>query len=158
MATVKKTQFRSRQFHNAPYGNSAHLHFQLKTDSTGAAIGADSTAALGIGDKVVLGPLQEGMRLDDSLMVISTGLTASVTGSLGFEYDDGVDSTEVPQSATYFGTALALATAARLRNATTNAPVVLPKAANLILTIAGAANAKVSQLDIVINGEMTGAR
>jgi hypothetical protein len=158
MPTVSLNQFRARQFHNAPYGNESTLKFQLKTDATGAAVDADSTAALGIGDKVVIGPLQEGMRLDDSSVVISTALTAAVTGSLGFEYADGVDSAEVPQSASYFGAGLVLSAAARLRNATSNAPVVLPKPANLILTIAGAANAKASQLDILIKGELTGAR
>lgn len=158
MATVKKTQFRARQFHNAPYGNSAQLPFQLKTNATGAAIDSDSTAALGIGDKVVIGSLQEGMRLDDSLVTISTALSASVTANLGFEYEDGIDSTDVPQNASYFGAALVLSAAARLRNATANAPVVLPKPANLILTIAGAANAKASQLDVVVYGEFVGPR
>jgi hypothetical protein len=158
MTTVKLNQFRTRQFHNAPYGNESTLKYTVKTDATGAAVDADSSAALGIGDKLVIGPLQEGMRLDDSSVIVSTAMTAAVTGSLGFEYEDGVDSAEVPQNASYFGAGLALNAAGRLRNATSNAPVVLPKPANLILTIAGAANAKASQLDILVKGELTGAR
>ena len=49
-----------------------------------------------------------------------------------------------------------LATAARLRNATTNAAVTLPKDAWLILTTAGAANAKVSKLDFILFGGSEG--
>ena len=92
------------------------------------------------------------------MLVISIALTASVTASLGFEYADGVDSADVPQDAAYFGAGLVMSTAARLRNATSKALVVLPKAAKLILTIAGAANAKVSQVDIAIWGEQLGPK
>jgi hypothetical protein len=159
MATVSLTQFRVRQFGGAvPFGNVTTLPFQLKTTATGAAVGADSTAALAIADKVVIGSLPAGFRLDDSAVVISTAMTAAITGSLGFEYVDGVDSTAVPQDAAYFGTGLVLSTAARLRNATSKAVVTLPKAAYLVLTLAGANNAKISQLDIAISGELTGPK
>ena len=159
MATVTLTQFRARQFGGAvPFGNVTTLPFQLVTNAAGGAVGADSAAALAIADKVVLGSLPAGFRLDDSQLVISTGLTASVTCSLGFAYADGVDSTEVPQDSAYFGTGIALTTAARLRNASNKALVTLPKPANLILTIAGAANAKVGKVDVLITGELTGAK
>jgi hypothetical protein len=36
--------------------------------------------------------------------------------------------------------------------------VTLPKPAKLILTTGGAANAKASQLDVLVIGELTGAR
>ncbi len=158
MATVKLKQYHARQFGGAAgaYGNSTRLHFQLKTNAAGAAIGADSAAAIAAGDVVDLGPLPAGMRLDDSLLIVATGMTATITGKLGFKYEDGADSAAVPQDDDYFGTGLDLATAARLRNVTSNAPVVLPKPARLILTTAVAANAKASQLDIVISGELTG--
>ena len=154
MATVKLTQFRSRQFGSVPYGNVTSLPFQLTTNATGAAVGADSTAALAIADKVVLGTLPAGFRLDDSFAVISTGFTASVTCSLGFQYEDGVDSAEVPQDAAYFGSGIVLSAAARLRNASSKAIVTLPKAASLILTVAGANNAKAAKVDVVIQGEL----
>src|SRR5690606_5989796 len=143
MAKVTINQFRGRQFGGAAgaYGNTAVLAFALKTGATGGAIGADITAPLAIGDVVDLGPLPAGFRLDDSTVIVSTALTASVTGSLGFAYADGVDSAEVPQDAAYFGAGLVLSAAARLRNATAKAPVVLAKPARLILTVAGAANA-----------------
>lgn len=156
MATVKINQFRARQFGGAAgaYGNVTALPFQLKTASNGGAIGADSAAAIGLGDKVVLGVLPSGMRLDDMNLVVSTAMTAAVTGTIGFEYDDGVDSTAVPQDAAYFGTGLVLNAAGRLRLATSKAPVILPKPARLILVTAGAANAKVSQIDLLITGEL----
>lgn len=156
MATVKLNQFRARQFGGAAgaYGNVTALPFQFKTNAIGAAIGADSVAAIASGDKVVLGVLPAGMRLDDMSLVVSTAMTALVTGTIGFEYDDGVDSTAVPQDAAYFGTGLVLNAAGRLRLATTKAPVILPKPAKLILVTAGAANAKTSQIDLLITGEL----
>jgi len=158
MAEVKISQFRGRQFGGAAgaYGNLTVLAFALATAANGGAIGANSAAPLAIGDVVDLGPLPEGMRLDDSTVVVSTAMTALVTGSLGFVYEDGVDDASVPQDPAYFGAALALNAAARLRNASSKAIVTLPKPARLVLTVAGAANAKASKLDIVVVGELTG--
>jgi hypothetical protein len=96
------------------------------------------------------------MRLDDAQILIKTGMTATVTGSLGFKYADG-DSTEVPQDAAYFINAGDLATAGRLR-ANTGKLVTLPKAARLILTTGGAANAKASDIKVIVSGELTGPR
>jgi len=160
MPTVTINQFRTRQFGGAAgaYGNVTALTFRLNTNAIGAAIGADSVAAIASGDKVVLGVLPAGMRLDDSMLIVSTAMSASVTGTLGFEYEDGVDSPAVPQDAAYFGTGLVLNAAARLRNATAKAPVVLPKPAKLILVTAGAANSKASQIDLLITGELGLAR
>lgn len=160
MAKVIISQYHKRQFGGAAgaYGNLTILAFALATNSTGGAIGADSTAALASGDVVDLGELPEGMRLDDASVVIATAMTASVTGSLGFAYADGVDSTEVPQDAAHFISAGSLATAARLRANTAKKPVVLPKPARLILTIGGANNAKASDLHITVLGELTGPR
>lgn len=157
MANVKLRKINGRQFGGAvPFGNACTFVFPLVTTATGAASDADSAAALAIADVVDLGPLPEGFRLDDSTVVISTALTAAVTGSLGFKYEDGVDSAVVPQDAAYFGTGLVLSAAARLRNAAAKALVTLPKPARLILTIAGAANAKASLTEFVITGELTG--
>jgi hypothetical protein len=158
MATVKKTQFRARQFGGAAgaYGNTTTLAYTLLTSALGGVVGADSTAALAIADVVDLGPLPVGMRLDDSFIVISTGMTTAVTASLGFKYEDEVDDTNVPQDAAYFGSGVVMSAAARLRNASSKALVSLPKPARLILTIAGAANAKISKIDFVIQGELNG--
>ena len=158
MAKVTLNQFSKRQFGGAAgaYGNTTTLRFQLKTGASGGALEADSSAAIAAGDVVDLGPLPEGMRLDDASLLISTGMTATITGSLGFAYADGVNDTNVPQDAAYFGTGLNLATAARLRANAAKALVTLPKPARLILTTAVAANAKASQIDVLVSGELQG--
>jgi len=158
MATItRKKILNQRQFGGVPYGNKTVLDFNLTTNATGAFIESDVATGIALGDKVRLGVLPAGFRMTDSQAIISTAFTALVTANLGFEYVDGVDSAAVPQSATYFGTGLVLNAVGRLRNATTAAPVTLPKDAYLILTTAGAANAKVAVLDINIEGVLTGA-
>ncbi|MNV91950.1 hypothetical protein D3C71_1864960 [compost metagenome] len=119
---------------------------------------SNSEAPLGIGDKVYLQMLPEGFRLEDSQTIVSVALTAAVTGSLGFEYADGVDSAEVPQDAAYFGAGLVLNATGRLRTASVKAPVTLAKEAYLVLTIAGAANAKAGRVDVIVHGERLGAK
>lgn len=157
MATVKLKNLGLRQFGNVPYGNVTNLLFSLATNAAGAAINSDTAAAVGSGDVVDLGPLPEGMRLDDASVFVVVGMTATITGSLGFKYEDGVDSTEVPQDAAYFGAGIDLAAAGRKR-ATGSKLVVLPKAARLILTTAVAANAKASDIKVLVSGEQLGPR
>lgn len=158
MATVTLKQVQKRQFGGfTPYGNVTSLMFALATAANGAAVGADSSSALAAGDVVDLGPLPAGMRLDDASLFITTGMTATITGSLGFKYEDGVDSTAVPQDAAYFGTGIDLATTGRKR-ATGSKLVTLPKPARLILTTAVAANAKASDIKVLVTGELTGPR
>lgn len=159
MAQITLNQFRGRQFGGAsPFGNKTTLPFNLETTAAGAAVGADSTAAIASGDTVVLGTLPEGMNLQDMLATVSVAFTALVTANIGFAYVDGEDSTTVPQDASYFGAAVALNTAGVYRKATAKAPVTLPKPAYLTLTTAGAANAKAARLDVFIEGELTGPR
>lgn len=158
MANVVIKQFRTRQFGGAsPFGNVTSLTFRVATDSNGAALESDSTTPLANGDVIDLGPLPEGMRLDDASLFVTTGMSDTVTGSLGFIYEDGEDSTEVPQDAAYFGSGINLAAEGRYR-ATGSKLVTLPKPARLILTIGGADNAKGSELSVVVTGELTGAR
>lgn len=158
MATVTLKQVQKRQFGGfTPYGNVTALMFALATAANGAAVAADSSAALAAGDVVDLGPLPEGMRLDDASLFITTGMTATITGSLGFKYEDGVDSTAVPQDAAYFGAGIDLATTGRKR-ASGSKLLTLPKPARLILTTAVAANAKASDIKVLVTGELTGPR
>lgn len=158
MATItKKKVLNLKQFGGVPYGNRAVLDYNLTTNATGAFIDSDTATGIALGDKVRLGVLPAGFRITDSQAIVSTAFTALVTANLGFEYVDGVDSAAVPQSATYLGSALVLNAVGRLRNATTAAPITLPKDAYLILTTAGAANAKVAVLDIDVEGVLTGA-
>ena len=157
MATIKKKPSGYGQFGGfSPYGNVTALAFFLATNATGAVIDSDSTAAVASGDVIDLGELPAGMRLDDAQILIKTGMTATITGSLGFKYAD-TDSTEVPQDAAYFISAGDLATAGRLR-ANTGKLVTLPKPARLILTTAVAANAKASDIKVIVSGELKGPR
>ena len=158
MANVKLKGIGINQFGGAEEsGNQTVYASTLSTNSTGAALNSNSTAALGVGDKVYLQSMPAGMRLDNAVAIVSTAFTAAVTGSLGFEYLDGVDSSDVPQDAAYFGTGIVLSTAARLPNVSSKELVTLPKEAYLVLTIAGAANAKVARLDVLVTGERLGA-
>ena len=157
MATVSLKSALKRQFGNNPYGNLSVLSFALTTLASGAAADSDSTAAIAAGDVIDLGPLPEGLRLDDAQIIVTTGMTATITGSLGFKYEDGTDSTEAPQDAAYFGSGIDLAAAGRKRAAGTKL-LTLAKPARLILTTAVADNAKASDLKVLVYGEQVGAR
>lgn len=158
MATVALNQYNKRQFGGfSPFGNASSLAFAFTTNSSGAAVDSDSTAALAIADVLDLGPLPEGMRLDDASIFITNAMKASVTCSLGFKYEDGEDSTDVPQDAAYFGTSLALSSTGRVR-ANTGKLVTLPKPARLIMTFAGANNDEASDIKVLVSGELLGPR
>jgi len=144
------------KFGPVPYGNCVVFNYTLETDATGKATNSDATGPLALGDKVTLGYLPEGIVIYDAKIVVSTGFTASVTAKVGFEYVDGVDATALPQNDAAFGTGLALSAAAVLRQATTAPPKALPKEARLILTTAGAANAKAARVDVILFGELLG--
>lgn len=157
MATIKKAGLGMLQFGGfTPYGNLTTLRATLQTNAAGAAIGADSNAPIAAGDVVVLEKLPAGMLLEDAQVIVSTAMTAAVTGSLGFTYIDGVDHTAVPQDPEYFGAGLVLNATGRLRTTSSKAPVKLPKEAYLVLTTAGAANAKAARLDVIVHGERLG--
>ena len=158
MATItKKKVLNQATFGGVPYGNRTSLAFNLTTNATGAFVDSDVATGIALGDVVRIGVLPAGFRIDDSQVIVSDAFTALMTGSIGFAYVDGVDSTVVPQSANYFGAGLVLNVVGRLRNATTNAPVTLPKDAYLIVTTAGAASASVGVADVLIEGTLTGA-
>lgn len=131
----------------------AHLlQYTLQTAANGGALAgtANSVTAIASGDVVNLGVIPAGSLINDACAVVSTAFTASVTGTLGFAYVDGVDSTEVPQDADYFMAAAAINTAGVYRKTNTTAPVTLPKDAFLTLTTGGAANAKVARIDVTL--------
>lgn len=152
MATITKVQSASNRLGATPWGNLSALHYTLATNAAGAALGGDILTPAIQGTKIRLGLLPAGFKLIDSLVVVSVGMTASVTAKIGFEYADGVDVPAVPQDDDYFGAAVNLAATARLRNATANPVITLPKDAYLILTVGGADNAKASALDVVVLG------
>lgn len=156
MATIKIQHYQNRQFGGAPpYGNHTSLPFELLANAAGAAVNSNSLAPIANGDVVVLGDLPAGMRLQDLDVFILEGMTATVTGTVGFRYKDGEDSTEVPEDAAYFLGSTDLATAARVR-ADTAKLVTLPKTAELIVTTGTADNAKAADIKLIVTGELTG--
>lgn len=155
MATITKKQSGTKQ-HGAPYGNLTALAFNLTTSAAGVAQNSNSTAAIGDGDKVILGTLPAGFKLLDFQATVSDAFTAATVGKVGFEYVDGVDDTAVPQDDDYFATALVLNATGVSRKATVTAPVRLPKPAYLTVLSSGAAHASVGVVDIAVIGELTG--
>jgi hypothetical protein len=159
MATINmKSVGNGVQLGNTPWGNFSALRYVVKTNAAGAVINSDSLVAIAANDVVNLGHLPAGFRFVDSFVNVIDGMTATVTGDLGFAYKDGVDDAVVLQDADYFGAGLALATAARLRNATANPSIVLPKDANLMLTVKTAGNTQVSEIEVVIFGIAEGVK
>jgi len=152
MATVQLKKGCFSNYDGPPSGNSLRYEYSLATGSTGAATNSNSSAAIAIGDKIVLGVIPAYARLIDASIIISDAFTASSTINLGFEYEDGVDSTAVPQSATFFGSAVAVSSTGRLTTNVNSRPVTLPKPAKLIATWGGANNAEAGVLDVIING------
>jgi hypothetical protein len=161
MTTITKNLYGTRQFGSSinTFGNVIGLRYNLTTTATGAVADSDTvtTPAVQVGDIIRIGIIPGGVTLFDLTAIISTGMTASTTGKLGFAYVDGVDSTAVPQDDDYFIPAgQALDSAAIVRKTALTAPVKLPKDAWLILTTAGAINVKVSVLDFIVFGEQGG--
>lgn len=159
MATItKKKVLNQTQFGGAPYGNAARLSFRFATSAAGVFTDSDTAAAVGNGDKVRLGVLPAGLRIEDALAIVSDAFTATATAKIGFEYVDGVDSTTVPQDDDYFFAALAYNAVGRTRaNNTAVAPVTLPKDAYLTLVNQAAALNAVGVIDLTVEGVLTGA-
>lgn len=155
LITNKIAQLR---FGGAPYGNHTVHSYTLQTTAAGVMIGGDTTAVIGATDKVRMGILPAGLRLDDALAIISDAFTATITGALGFEYVDGVDDATVPQDADYFFAALAVTVGRTRANNTAVVPVTLPKDAYLIWTNAVAAHAAAGRLDLLVYGVDRGPR
>lgn len=158
MATVTKKGLKSvRQIGGVPYGNMTALNYALETNSSGVWVDSNQATAIAISDKLILGIIPAGMQILDYIARISDAFTTSSTMKIGFEYVDGVDSTDVPQDDDYFCAATTMATAAILRPTNTAVrPVTLPKDAYLTLVNNGAAQAAVGVLDIAVIGVLTG--
>lgn len=160
MADIKsKNKFLTHYYGaTVPYGNMSVLTYYIDTDDTGALINSDTDTPVATGDIIDLGELPEGFCMTDAQVFVMAGMTATATASLGFAYEDGEDDDDVPQDAEYFLKAGAdVATAGRLR-ADGEKLVILPKTARLIMTMAGASNAKKSSMRIAVSGELTGSK
>ena len=157
MATVTKNAIKHDVIQSGPYGNAWRNVYTFQTNSSGVMTNSDQTTAVVQTNVVRIGILPAGLQLLTSLHVISDAFSASTTANIGFAYVDGVDDTNVPQDADYFGAAVATSSQARLAAANaTVSPVVLPKDAYLILTVGGADHASAGRLDVIVDGVWKG--
>lgn len=145
------------RFGNVPYGNEAVYRFPVETIATGGLASiAGVRTPLAVNDVVSIGRLQAGMVPDTVKVIVSTAFGAGVTASFGFAYADGVDSTEVPQSPTYFGTGIVLSAVGEIQVPLKTRLLKLPKDVTMTMTITGAAVAKVAFADVIVKGELLG--
>ena len=157
MATIPLTT-NERQYGGAVSdGNLTTCQFAVKTNAASIVQGSPYATAAASGDIIDLGPLQEGMRLEDAQVIVNAPLTAAGSAKLGFKYENGVDDAKVPQDDDYFGAAVALSAVARVRNATGNTSVTLPKDAYLTVA-ASAAVAEAATVEVIVFGIAEGVQ
>ena len=145
------------RYGNRPFGNDAVYRFVVETGATGILLRSrEATVALAVNDELKIGRLQAGMVPDTMKAVVSNHFGAGVTASFGFAYADGVDSAELPQSATYFGTGIVLSAVGDIPVPIKAKLAALPKDAWLTMTITGAAVAKAAFADVIVKGELLG--
>lgn len=157
MATISKNRITREPQWGSPNGNGWRKRYRFETNASGYFVDSDTpSTAVGNGDVVRVGVLPAGADLHDCTVIISDAFAASTTASIGFAYVDGVDSTAVPQNATYFASALSTASTGVSRKTSTTAPVILPKDAYLILTVGGAAHSAAGIVDVIVEGIWTG--
>lgn len=137
--------------HIGSFGNTITERYQMSVDAAGKVNGVD----LGSGDTVILGVLPAGWKLfpHSTTVGISDAFGTGVTGTVGFQYVDGVDSTAVPQDADYFLKSNTLAAQAVVGgNNEAVVPVILPKDAYLTVTTGGTAHdASTARLDVTVH-------
>lgn len=160
MATITK-----KNAHNSPdpgfggvaYGNVFSLPFKFQTNASGYFLDSDKpAAAVGNGDKIILGKIPAGTRLLDMKCYVSDAFSGSSTITIGFEYCDGTDVAAVPQDDDFFCAATSIAATSIFRKTNVTPPVTIPKDAYLILTNAGAAQSAAGIMNIEIQGVIGG--
>lgn len=145
------------RYGNRPFGNDAVYRFVVETGATGILLRSrEATVPLAVNDVLKIGRLQAGMVPDTMKAIVSNHFGTGVTASFGFAYADGVDSAELPQSATYFGSGILLSAVGEIPVPIKAKLAALPKDAWLTMTITGAAVAEAGYADVVIRGEQTG--
>ena len=158
MASIKVKPLGGQFGGVTPYGNLTTLRYLLQTTAAGIVAMSNAVAAVAVNDAISFEyPLPAGFLIEDLQVIVSDHFGASVTCDIGFAYADGVDDTNYPQDLTYFGSALALSAAARLRTTSAKALFALPKDAYLVVTVKGAAIAEAGKAQIVVHGERLGA-
>jgi len=140
-------------FGGVPYGNLTAFHFNLITNSSGVLVDSDLATALVDTSNVRIGVLPKGFLICDALIAVSDAFDTGVTLDIGFEYVDGVDDSDVPEDADYFGNAIAASSA--LRQYADNlavGPVRLAKDAYVTVLIDDDDHEAAGVLDVVVWG------
>ena len=133
MAKIKKFVAGTNQFGGfSPFGNVTALNYSYDTNATGAVIGSDTTAPVAIGDTIYVGTAPQVFTFHN---IYGAGV------KVGFEYVDGVGSTELPQNADIKAALL----------------VPLPKDAYIYVT-ATSVGAFAAKYRFALVGELTGPR
>ena len=150
--TIKSANDASVRLGSTPWGNLAALSYKLETNSAGAVLNSDASqsAVTASGDVIRVGIIPAGFKLVDYKSRIATAFKTGLTFKAGFAYVDGVDSAAVPQDDDYFAATGTASTAGVLRQATTVAPVTLPKDAYLIVTTEAQANDKAAAAEFTV--------
>lgn len=146
------------RYGNKPDGNESVYRFTVQTSAAGVLQNSRDAAAtaLAVNDVITVGLLQAGMVPDTVKLIVSDHFGAGVTASLGIAYADGVDSADLAQSATYFGSGIVLSAANEVAVPLKTKLAALPKDAYLTMTITGAAVAEAGYADVVVKGEQLG--
>ena len=133
MAKIKTYKGVGNQFGGfSPFGNVTALNYTYATNAKGVVIGSDATAPVAINDTIYVGTAPQGFAFHN---IYGTGV------KVGFEYVDGVDSTELPQNANINAALL----------------VPLPKDAHIYVTASAAASSKV-EFRFALVGELKGPK
>lgn len=159
MATYLKKNYskKARRFGENAFGNQMVTRLRMETDAAGIMkeVSDKAAVAVAIGDVIVLDEMPKGFEWHEALEVISTAAGQAATVNVGFRYSDGVDDATFPQSDTAFFAALALNATSRSRTASVKEMKPLPKAAQLVVVVAGAALSSALVAQFVILGEQT---
>lgn len=167
MATLNKKGGDAARYAGMSSGNKWSGVYSFVTDAAGKWVddSVAAPAAVAISDVLNLGVIPAGTKLLGALGCVSDVFAgASSTFDIGFKYVDSADAT------TYSGTAFAedvdyffasLAATSLGRTAANNTavrPVTLPKDAYLVLTNKVAAQSAVGIIDVIVDGEVVGAK
>jgi hypothetical protein len=155
MAIVNPIGAFDRTYSNKAQGNAVNINGALAT--TLGIVASNQATALQIGDVVNVAVIPAGTRIVDFVATVSAAFTALTTCSIGYADCVPTDPAAVVANPTYFAAAGAVLNAVGvLRKTTTNAPVVLARDVFVTVTLAGAAQAATSRLDIDIYGQIVG--
>jgi hypothetical protein len=159
MATYLKKNYskKARRFGENAFGNQMVTRLRMETTAAGIMkeVSDKAAVAVAIADVIILDEMPKGFVWHNALEVISTAAGQAATVNVGFRYSDGVDDATFPQSDTAFFAALALNATSRGATVSVKEMKPLPKAAQLVVVVAGAALSSALVAQFVILGEQT---